>query len=46
MAPWDNSTFNLYGYTLSLNSSKTVQSFTLPDNRNLVILAVILTAPN
>jgi subtilase family serine protease len=41
----DNRTFNLYGYTFDLKSAKRVQSFTLPDNRNLVVLAVTLTAP-
>jgi ABC-type transport system involved in multi-copper enzyme maturation permease subunit len=32
----------LYGYTFALNRAKTVQSFTLPDNRNVVVLAATL----
>lgn len=38
----DNRTFNLYGYDFGLNSSKTIQSITLPDNRDVVVLAVTL----
>ena len=30
----------LYGYSFALNSAKTVQSITLPNNRNVVVLAV------
>jgi hypothetical protein len=33
----------LYGYTFALNHAKTVQSLTLPDNRNVVVLAATLT---
>jgi hypothetical protein len=33
---------NLYGYVLGLNDSKTVQSVTLPNNPNVVILAMML----
>jgi hypothetical protein len=33
----------LYAYSFPLNSSKTVQSLTLPDNRNVVLLAATLT---
>lgn len=33
----------LYGYTFALNRTKTVQSLTLPDNRNVVVLAATLT---
>ncbi len=33
----------LYGYTFALNRAKSVQSFTLPDNRNVVVLAATLT---
>lgn len=36
-----DATFNLYGYSFALNSSKTVQSLTLPANRNVVVLAVV-----
>jgi hypothetical protein len=40
----DNRTFNLYAYSFGLDNSKTVQSLTLPDNRDVVVLAVTLTA--
>ena len=33
----------LYGYSFALNSAKTVQSITLPNNRNVVVFAVDLT---
>lgn len=36
-----NATFNLYGYSFAINSSKTIQSLTLPSNRNVVILGVV-----
>ncbi len=39
----DDRTFNLYGYNFSLNNAKTVQSFTLPVNVNLVVLAATLS---
>ena len=32
----------LYEYSIALNSSKTVQSITLPSNRNVVVLAMTL----
>lgn len=35
--------FNLYGYRLALDTSKTVQSITLPNNRNVVVVALDLT---
>ncbi len=38
-----NAPFNLYGYRLGLNTSKTVQSITLPNNRNVVVVAIDLT---
>jgi len=38
--------FNLYAYTLLLNAGKTVRSFTLPSNRDVVLLAATLTDPN
>jgi hypothetical protein len=38
----DNRLFNLYGYSLPVNPAKTVQSVTLPNNRNVVVLAVTL----
>jgi hypothetical protein len=34
----------LYGYTFNLSGSKTVKSITLPNNRNVVVLAMNLTA--
>ena len=34
----------LYGYSFAINSAKTVQSITLPDNRNVVVLAVDVSA--
>jgi hypothetical protein len=37
-----NGPFNVYGYKFSLNSSKTVQSITLPFDANLEILAMNL----
>ncbi|MFZ0759869.1 MAG: hypothetical protein WAM69_07975 [Candidatus Sulfotelmatobacter sp.] len=39
----DDRPFYLYGYTFTLNPAKTVQSLTLPDNRNVVVLAATLT---
>ena len=36
----DNRPFNLYGYSFALNAAKTVQSITLPANRNVVVLAM------
>ena len=39
----DDRQFNLYGYTFVLNSTKTVQSLTLPNNRNVIVLAATLT---
>jgi hypothetical protein len=38
----DTRTFNLYGYSFALNPAKTVQSFKLPANKNVVVLAVAL----
>ncbi len=32
----------LYGYSFALNSAKTVKSITLPNNRNVVVLAIDL----
>jgi hypothetical protein len=42
----DNAQFNLYSYTLLLNSGKIVRSLTLPSNRNVVLLAATLTGQN
>jgi hypothetical protein len=41
----DNRTFYLYGYSFSLNSSKTVQSVRLPGNGNVIVAAISLV-PN
>lgn len=34
-------TFNLYGYSLAIDSTKGLQGLTLPSNRNVVVLAAI-----
>jgi hypothetical protein len=39
----NNATSNLYGYTFLLNPDKSVQSVTLPNNRNVVVLAATVT---
>ena len=39
----DDRQFNMYAYTLLLNSGKTVKSITLPDNRDVVVLAATLS---
>jgi hypothetical protein len=39
----DGEVFHLYGYTLAVNSAKIVKSITLPQNRNVVVLAITLT---
>ena len=39
----DQRQFNLYGYTLQLDSGKTVKSMTLPGNRDVVVLAATLS---
>ncbi len=36
----DNRTFYLYGYSFATNNAKTVKSITLPNNRNVVVLAI------
>ena len=38
----DDRTFNLYGYRFKLNCTKKIQSLTLPNNRDVVVLAVTL----
>ena len=35
----DQRTFNLYAYKLVLNPAKTVQSISLPNDANVVVLA-------
>ena len=41
----DGEVFHLYGYSLALNSAKTVKSITLPQNRNAVVFAITLLKP-
>jgi len=41
----DNGPFYLYGYSFAINSAKTVQSITLPNNRNVVVLGVVASLP-
>ena len=38
----DDRTFNLYAYSFKIDRTKTVQSFTLPDNREVIVLAATL----
>ena len=38
----DQRTFSLYEYRLVLNSAKTVQSITLPNNPKVLVLAATL----
>jgi hypothetical protein len=38
----DNHTFQLYGYSLAIDKNRTVSSITLPNNRNVVVLAITL----
>jgi hypothetical protein len=40
----DNRTFYLYEYKFVLNLTKTVASITLPNNRNVVVLAATLSS--
>jgi hypothetical protein len=39
----DTRQFNVYGYTLLLDSSKSVKSMTLPANRDIILLSATLT---
>jgi len=39
----DDRPFYLYAYSFALNRAKTVQSLTLPKNRNVIVLAATLT---
>jgi hypothetical protein len=39
----DNRNFYLYGYSFTLNSSKTVSTITLPGTANVLVLAMTLT---
>jgi len=38
----DNRTFNVYGYTFTTSSSKTIASVTLPNNTNVRLLGIQL----
>ncbi|WP_229741004.1 S53 family peptidase [Silvibacterium dinghuense] len=42
----DTRQFNLYGYAFLLNSSKEVQSVTLPNNSDVIVLAATLVSPD
>ncbi len=42
----DNQAFYVYQYTLTLPPFKTVQSLTLPNNRNVVLLGITLDPPS
>jgi ABC-type transport system involved in multi-copper enzyme maturation permease subunit len=39
----DNQASQVYGYAFALDRAKTVQSLTLPDNRNVIVLAATLS---
>jgi hypothetical protein len=39
-----NYVVHVYGYTFAINSAKTVKSITLPNNRNVVVLAIDVSA--
>ncbi len=41
----DNRVFYLYGYSFPLNTNKIVQSMTLPNTRDVVVLAATLAGP-
>ena len=41
----DNRTFDVYSYTINLDSSKTVSSLRLPDDEDVRLLAVSMVAP-
>jgi hypothetical protein len=38
----DNRTFHIYGYSLRLDDTRTLKSFTLPENRDVVVLGMVL----
>ena len=42
----DQRTFNLYAYRLALNPAKSVQSVTLPNDADVVVLAATLLPAN
>ncbi|WP_233840488.1 hypothetical protein [Dyella sp. 2HG41-7] len=42
----DNRTFYLYGYAFPIDSTKTVKSVTLPNNRNVVVVSYALSNPS
>jgi hypothetical protein len=39
----DDRTFYVYGYTFAINSAKTVKSLALPNNSDVVVLALTLS---
>ena len=40
----DNRSFDVYGYTINVDSTKTVSSITLPNNKNVDVLAISTVA--
>ncbi len=40
----DNRAFRVYNYSIAINATKTVQTLTLPNNRDIVVLAATLVA--
>jgi hypothetical protein len=40
----DNRPFRIYNYSIAINATKTVQSMTLPNNRDIVVLGATLVA--
>jgi serine/threonine protein kinase len=38
----DDRTFHMYGYSFALDRNKTVRTFTLPENRNVLVFALTL----
>lgn len=43
-ATQDNRTFRVYNYEIAINATKTVSTLTMPNNRNIIILAATLVA--
>ncbi len=41
----NSGTFNVYGYTFAVDPTKTIESITLPNDKNVNVLAINLVAP-
>ena len=41
----NNGTFDVYGYSFSVNSAKTIASITLPNNKNVDVLSIQVVSP-